>query len=527
MSNILSEYINVEFSNCWNVSNSIFKLLNDKGEFNPKEFISSCTFINNTFYLALAQGSRYIILSHSQNSSSQDLTLVSMNLDGSREKISSIKCMGIYSSSAFKKREMDQLLIFVGYETGRLVIFSKEGLSLLSQKLHNTELFRIQVYFDHKNYYKQAKKHLKKNSALTLSDNKNLTDVTNISGFYDINLCFRDGVIIIIDSQSLWLSLQLSIKNSEMYNLSDSENDLFFSFKKIDLKTSPIQDAVSCGTYSVMPEQLSSLNDKITSSNLISQSVTNSFLVVHSKSMIDIFTTTETINYSFSALKFANRVASKVGGAVFSLAKSYLWASHSQNLSDDVNQQNLRPSSPIIAPDSISINSSLNINDGNRKIIKIFPAPPHYHMAALLDSFGRILVLDTITYEIIMIWKGFREAQCDWIDYSSDITDLPNSSENSQNIQNTAQNVLLFLVLYASRLGVLQVYSILMPNKPIATFQIGRGYQLISSNSHSLGEPLLAELNLSSNKLISNQGKRSILMDSNGRIFKLEIKQNL
>lgn len=42
---------------------------------------------------------------------------------------------------------------------------------------------------------------------------------------------------------------------------------------------------------------------------------------------------------------------------------------------------------------------------------------PTGRLAATTDSFGRVLLLDLLQNIIVKIWKGYRDAQCGWVQY--------------------------------------------------------------------------------------------------------------
>lgn len=42
---------------------------------------------------------------------------------------------------------------------------------------------------------------------------------------------------------------------------------------------------------------------------------------------------------------------------------------------------------------------------------------PTGKLAVMNDTFGRILLIDIINNIILRIWKGYRDAQCVWLQY--------------------------------------------------------------------------------------------------------------
>ena len=54
------------------------------------------------------------------------------------------------------------------------------------------------------------------------------------------------------------------------------------------------------------------------------------------------------------------------------------------------------------------------MNDVARSVHSVL-LDPCLNFAALTDKFGRVSLLDLDQFVIVRMWKGYREAQCDWI----------------------------------------------------------------------------------------------------------------
>lgn len=73
---------------------------------------------------------------------------------------------------------------------------------------------------------------------------------------------------------------------------------------------------------------------------------------------------------------------------------------------------------------------------------------PANNIAAVTDSFGRVILFDTLKGIAIRIFKGYRDAQIGWIC----VDDESDEKEN--------RRYALYLVIYAPRRGLLEVISI-------------------------------------------------------------------
>lgn len=198
------------------------------------------------------------------------------------------------------------------------------------------------------------------------------------------------------------------------------------------------------------------------------QKTTNSisrFIAVGSKPIITYYAASEN-DESVSITSF---MAKKVTSTMFSFAKSFWGSNHDINpsnnsssnkskrisLSSSTNNDNYNPiqsssntfeqaNTPATNIPAILFlstdqerNSNNKINKMNtRKIISIIPSPPSpttgkSSLAALTDSFGRVILLDLESCTIIRMWKGMRDAQCGWIEseISGDDEDLTKNQE--------------------------------------------------------------------------------------------------
>lgn len=104
----------------------------------------------------------------------------------------------------------------------------------------------------------------------------------------------------------------------------------------------------------------------------------------------------------------------------------------------------------------------------------IYVAPSSYQLAAITDSLNRITLVDTVTGVIVRMWKGYREAQCGFME----ITEAKNRKEQSSDNRRSG----LFLIIYAPRKAILEIWC-LQKGPKVATFQASKNGFLIY-NSH-------------------------------------------
>uniref|UniRef100_A0A1I7S808 RAB3GAP2_N domain-containing protein n=2 Tax=Bursaphelenchus xylophilus TaxID=6326 RepID=A0A1I7S808_BURXY len=119
--------------------------------------------------------------------------------------------------------------------------------------------------------------------------------------------------------------------------------------------------------------------------------------------------------------------------------------------------------------------------DPGRKCEATVVAPRNWNLMAISDGTARVLLLDTKYRTVVRIWKGYRNARCGFIESAS--SDL---GINKRNRTKT-----LFLVIFAPKRGLLEIWS--MQNGPrVAAFNVdpkGRLLSIPSSRDSTLMGP--------------------------------------
>lgn len=111
--------------------------------------------------------------------------------------------------------------------------------------------------------------------------------------------------------------------------------------------------------------------------------------------------------------------------------------------------------------------------DYQRLGCNIYLAPNNHQICAITDNLGRIILMDTISGAMIRIWKGYREAQCGFLEVSEARSRKDQSSEGRRSG--------LFLVIYAPRKSILEIWC-LQKGPKVATFQASKHGFLIYNN---------------------------------------------
>uniref|UniRef100_A0A914HIL0 Rab3 GTPase-activating protein non-catalytic subunit n=1 Tax=Globodera rostochiensis TaxID=31243 RepID=A0A914HIL0_GLORO len=149
------------------------------------------------------------------------------------------------------------------------------------------------------------------------------------------------------------------------------------------------------------------------------------------------------------------------------------------------------------------------LRDSKRVAERSFIAPsPGWPFVAISDNLGRVLLINTRTRRIIRIWKGYRQARCAWIEAASTSRTSP-------------QKRALFLVIFAPKRGLLEVWSML--NGPrVSAFQVEEGGRLLSiptiQNGILLGG---ADIRESESQKTSRAG--SVFLTPNGFLYSIDV----
>ncbi|KAI3422421.1 hypothetical protein GPALN_012932 [Globodera pallida] len=149
------------------------------------------------------------------------------------------------------------------------------------------------------------------------------------------------------------------------------------------------------------------------------------------------------------------------------------------------------------------------LRDSKRVAERSFIAPsPGWPFVAISDNLGRVLLINTRTRRIIRIWKGYRQARCAWIEATSTSRTSP-------------QKRALFLVIFAPKRGLLEVWSML--NGPrVSAFQVEEGGRLLSiptiQNGILLGG---ADIRESESQKTSRAG--AVFLTPNGFLYSIDV----
>lgn len=191
--------------------------------------------------------------------------------------------------------------------------------------------------------------------------------------------------------------------------------------------------------------------------------------------MVGFYATSEQVEpFTSTVMTMAAAVATRLTSAVFSFTKG-LWGTEDTNatLQQHTDHASLGEEDALVMEPASSIPLLRYLEDARRCILSIHMAPPEAHaaqqLALLTDAFGRVLLLDMEAMVLIRMWKGYREAQCAFL----------------QVHDQRRRRRRLCVVIYAEKRGLLEIWRS-RHGPRLDAFQVGRHGQLMTSPAASL-----------------------------------------
>ncbi|XP_042356171.1 rab3 GTPase-activating protein non-catalytic subunit isoform X2 [Plectropomus leopardus] len=170
-------------------------------------------------------------------------------------------------------------------------------------------------------------------------------------------------------------------------------------------------------------------------------------------------------------------VASKLTSALFNAASG--WLGWNKNKNEEEALQKQKPKVEAATPMGIRF----GLPDSRRHGESICLSPCNT-LAGVTDDFGRVTLLDLARGIAIRMWKGYRDAQLGWLQVPEERGDREFSPSAS-----LPRRHALFLVIYAPRRGILEVWA-MQQGPRVGAFTVGKhcrllyaGYRLMGVNS--------------------------------------------
>ncbi|XP_011310795.1 rab3 GTPase-activating protein non-catalytic subunit [Fopius arisanus] len=176
------------------------------------------------------------------------------------------------------------------------------------------------------------------------------------------------------------------------------------------------------------------------------------------------------------------------------------------------------------APESMTCRFALS--DVMREGDCLVPSP-NRALSVVADGMGRVLLLDNRKGLALRMWKGYRDAQCGWVEVSEDkhsnrssaLGDLSVCNKTHKTQRTNSRHSLktaLFLVIYAPKKSVIDVWGVQQGGK-ITTFTTSKNGRLIYINYGLLG------VSDTTNPVQSRRPHSCVFLDSMGGLKNITV----
>ncbi|XP_053212527.1 rab3 GTPase-activating protein non-catalytic subunit-like [Panonychus citri] len=358
------------------------------------------------------------------------------------EKITSLICLPFVSQQISNQCRSDWCAIILGFSSGYLRIYTENFTKLLTQKISSESITSIKVNSFLCPYTSGRIRHS--------NCNKNVDEI----------FIFCRTFCMIIDGFVFYQTLR-SCRNYIPRNrqcVPDIETHPEFAlrfktwlFKDCDR----IFDADNCGSHeisdydwlvsrSISKGTFRSPYNRQTNGNLIISTGEDPFIGLRRADEID----------STSVLE---EVTQAVVNKVKNVLPTFLRSTE-------------KPKPKVDPP--LDFSSNLELYDQYRIGVKICISPTR-EMAAVCDEFGRVCLVNLSDGLVIRMWKGYRDAQCGWI-------------ESYENPDDYKSRKITFLCIYAPKRGLLEVWRC-QHGPRVHAFNVGKSCRLLYCGYSMLG----------------------------------------
>ncbi|XP_071476615.1 rab3 GTPase-activating protein non-catalytic subunit-like [Diadema antillarum] len=372
------------------------------------------------------------------------------------ECITSVMCVPLASQKRSSQGAPDWTCVVVGFTSGYVRMYTETGSLLLSQLLHEDPVLRL------KGRTYEMPRHVgvaEQQEELTI---------------------LYPTALVTVDGFSLFQSLRACRNQLAKAAASGSQDNIQpppLAYKKWGLQQQDaIVDHVSTGVVSSCSfDQLhaASTLGGYNASVRTTPPVCHKYVTAGAGPFLGFFYALEgSAQPLFSDVAMA--VASKLKSAIFSAASGWFGFGGSKQNADT---QTGSKQKPRVEP-AMSLPIRFGLPDVRRHGDSIVLAPG-LRLAVSTDSFGRVSLVDVIRGVAVRMWKGYRDAQCGWIQVVEDIhRDHGGKRARASAGSSHGPRVALFLVIYAPRRGIIEVWNT-QQGPRVAAFNVPKSCRLL------------------------------------------------
>lgn len=341
------------------------------------------------------------------------------------EQVTSLLCLPIMSTKKTAFGLVDWTALVVGLSSGYVNFYTEQSTCLLSLKFCDEPVINLRFQ--------------------TLKNNSNARSEAHFASIIDELLVVYKASAIVVDGLGLYENLRLA--NDEVvktgftyepaYNLTNLPSILNCQKWNLDSpRGSLVLDADLLGT-----------RRKTTFDSLVSDSINFENIPVKACARTVAFVGLNPFISCYQEAKESSaHTYTELIGSIFSL-----WN---------------KPTPSRAQLTEVPKSNSISLFDRERLATTIVSSPDK-RLAAVTDDFGRVLLVDATNWIVVRVWKGYRSAQCGWIEVKRNPDELgsPHAS---------------FLVIYAPKRGLLEVWSA-QRGPRVAAFNVGKSCRLLYS----------------------------------------------
>ncbi|KAI8368728.1 Rab3 GTPase-activating protein regulatory subunit N-terminus-domain-containing protein [Blakeslea trispora] len=413
------------------------------------------------------------------------------------EEITCVVCLPLFVPST----RSIQHYVMCGYTTGWIRVFSETGILLTEQQLETTAVLKI---------------HMRTPPAVFRTQPTHQDE--------DITILFKGNRVVSVDGQSLWMALRVCDGQRES-GIDASRMHTAFTYKKWELtQQEEVKDIISLGPSPQESNEDIPKEFQTTAHAFPTHHATCRYMAVGRQPMVTYYATSESTRPFMSAASMASYVVSRVASPVFSLAKSW-WSGNSSEMAHVQNTPyvpEMRKPPPSHIELATPMPAVLTLEDSERNIHRISVSPPttssqHHALAATSDALGRVILWDVAQGEMLRLWKGVRDAVCGWVEvFEHELyqTELKTSSPR----------VLLFLVIYTSKRGILKVFQ-MRHGQQVGAYHVGSDWHLVPCGREPLGSSMVSvdRRRTKSKDLVKDGLSSCLLIGPDGEVRRIKI----
>lgn len=360
------------------------------------------------------------------------------------EEVTNVLCLPLASQKRSSQGGVDWTCVVVGLSNGYVKMYTENGVQLLAQMFHEGPVIKLNCNtcesIRHATITEQQEE-------LVILYQQAVVTIDGFSLYQTLRACRNQVAKATASGTDMLTPPPLAYKKwgfQDQYRINDCQNLGAVSSNVFD----HLQTASVLGGFNAVPR------NTIPMSSLILSSGQNPYLAFY-----------YAMEGSSPPLmsEVAIAVASKLKSYIFSAASGFLGMSNKTPVESQMPKPKIEPAAPLACrfalPDARRRGETLGVS-------------PNKMLAVVTDSFGRVVLVDARLGIAVRMWKGYRDAQCGWLEVVEDT-----HRQDKEKIT-PVPRIATFLVIYAPRRGLLEVWST-QQGPRVAAFNVSKGARLL------------------------------------------------